>query len=425
MATDLFGKYYNNPTKSSIYTNMMCNNSSMDELSFNISDNEGVISDNNKTLSTIDLSDVNVTMTQYTSDMKTINPFSYIYIKGMYQGDTLMSKFYGKMPEHITDIDGWEMNCCVIFSLKFRDKNGNIKHMVVPVEGDYYTEKTFIDEINEFFETVNIDITSSYNDGYIRFDSTVAGFEFWINHILFTPNISLDYIYTSILLDEELPFVTYITGDNYSKKYIDFNYSTEVCDFYLKLNESIVAESRVYLFEDIKQYIPKSKYRNGAMKGIVMKATYPQFNTDDIYTYQESLQYVHIKDRLEDYLPIETDINNGKDVYVRRLIDVIDSYNPLYDNFYINCSCDCTGCLDNRNEDDIIADIISKDNVIGLDGFVKYAHEKNLWNTVGQFYVRTSVDDIPDDPYCKNYIPSIIIYNPNPFPVIVNYLTFA
>ena len=48
-----------------------------------------------------------------------------------------------------------------------------------------------------------------------------------------------------------------------------------------------------------------------------------------------------------------------------------------------------------------------------------------MWNTVGQLYIRTSIPDDPSEPYCKNYIPSMIVYNPNPFPVIINYLTFA
>ena len=156
MGTDLFGKYYNNPTKSSIYSQLSCNGRSADELSFDINGNEGVITDNANTLATIDLSDVHVPMTQYTSDMKTINPFTYIYIKGMSYGDTLSSKFYGKIPEEYTDVIDWEYNCSVIFSLKYRDNLGNIKYPVVIVGGNVIREETFIDEINLFFESNNI-----------------------------------------------------------------------------------------------------------------------------------------------------------------------------------------------------------------------------------------------------------------------------
>ena len=84
MATDLFGKYYNNPTKSYIYSNILCNGDSGDEMSFDIVGGDGVISSNDETLSKIDLSDVHVGLTQYTSDMKIIDPYSFIYIKGIF-----------------------------------------------------------------------------------------------------------------------------------------------------------------------------------------------------------------------------------------------------------------------------------------------------------------------------------------------------
>ena len=43
MSTDLFGKYYNNPTKSYVYADMLCNGASGDEISFDITDNKGTI----------------------------------------------------------------------------------------------------------------------------------------------------------------------------------------------------------------------------------------------------------------------------------------------------------------------------------------------------------------------------------------------
>lgn len=423
MGTDLFGKYYNNPTKSSIYTHLTCNGRSGDELSFDINGSEGVITDDANTLASIDLSDVHVPMTQYTSDMKTINPYTYIYIKGMSYGDTLSSKFYGEIPSEYTDVLDWEYHCSVIFSLKYRDNEGNIKYPVVIVGGDIERNENFIDEINLFFDSNNITISASYNDNFLRFDSTKQGFEFWINHVTFLPTTSTKDIYNKLENTSEYPWMVYVAEETYNKKYILCDYPNEICDIFKTLNNLYTTEDRIYIFEDFNQYIAPRKYRNGAMKGIVLKATYPTFNADDIYDYQESLKFAHITDRIEDYIPVANEIINGNDVYFRRLIDVIDSYNPLYDNFHITCSCDCTGC--EPKEEDIMLNIISKDNVIGLDGYVKYLHRKNLWNTVGHFYARTAVEDVPDEPYCKNYIPSIIIYNPNPFPVIINYLTFA
>ena len=426
MSTDLFGKYYNNPTKSSIYSNLTCNGRSADELSFDITGSEGVITDNANTLSSIDLSDVHVPMTQYTSDMKTIDPYSYIYVKGMSYGDTLMSKFYGQIPDSIHSVDNWEYNCSIIFSIKYRDyKNGKNKNLIACVSGNIISESTFIDEINMFFEHADITMESSYNNGYIRFDSTKAGFEFWINHVMIVPNTNIDVIYTA--LNNDYNWIVYVNDDTNVKKYIDCESSVDVCKIFKQLNDNInIDTGRCYLFEDLKQYISNKKYRNGAMKGIVLKSTYPMFNSDDIYDYQESLKIAHIVDRIEDYIPIPEEISEGNDIHLRRLVDVIDSFNPLYDNYHVICSCDCTGCEPTQiTKDEFIIEKLNEENVIGLEGYCNYLTDNNMWETVGHFYARTSISDDPNEPYCKNYIPSVIIYNPNPFPVIVNYLTFA
>ena len=119
MATDLFGKYFNNPAKSEIYSNLVCNGSSADEISFDIVNSEGIITDNANTLASLNLADIHVPMLQYSSDMKIIEPYSYIYIKGMIFGDTLMSKSYNKVDEYITNVENWQYNVAVMFCIKY------------------------------------------------------------------------------------------------------------------------------------------------------------------------------------------------------------------------------------------------------------------------------------------------------------------
>ena len=345
----------------------------------------------------------------------------------MSYGDTLMSKFYGKIPETITDVDNWEYNSTIAFSIKYREqKHGITRRIVAIVGGDIVREVNFIDEINLFFECVEIPAESSYNDGFIRFDSTKTGFEFWIDHVMFIPNILVEDVYTA-LEGENYPWIIYISEETYNRKFILCDYVSTVCDIFKHLNEIYQPETgRIYLFEDLKQYISNKKYKNGAMKGIVMKATYPQFNTDDIYDYQEALKMAHITDRVETYIPVPEKLNEGKDIHLRRILDVVDSFNELYDTFRVVCSCDCTGCEEsNKTEDEFITEILSSEHVIGLEGYCDYITKHDLWNTIGQLYIRTSIPDDPSEPQCKNYIPSLIVYNPNPFPVIVNYLTFA
>ena len=65
----------------------------------------------------------------------------------------------------------------------------------------------------------------------------------------------------------------------------------------------------------------------------------------------------------------------------------------------------------------------SKYDAIGLYGYANYLTKRNLWMNMGQLYVRTTVED-DESSNTRNLIPSFIIYNPNNFPVTVNYMTF-
>jgi hypothetical protein len=89
MPTDLFSKYYDNPTKSYIYADILCNNgTSDDEISFNFNDSNGEITDNNGVLSSLDLSQIHVPLRQYLSDSIILGPNEYRYIRGWVIGDS-------------------------------------------------------------------------------------------------------------------------------------------------------------------------------------------------------------------------------------------------------------------------------------------------------------------------------------------------
>ena len=66
----------------------------------------------------------------------------------------------------------------------------------------------------------------------------------------------------------------------------------------------------------------------------------------------------------------------------------------------------------------------SKYDAIGLYGYANYLTKRNLWMNMGQLYARTTVDD-DESANTRNLITSFLIYNPNNFPVTVNYMTFA
>ena len=68
--------------------------------------------------------------------------------------------------------------------------------------------------------------------------------------------------------------------------------------------------------------------------------------------------------------------------------------------------------------------LLSCQRTMGVEGYCAYCTKNNLWKNMGQLYSLTSIED-DEDPYCRNLIPSFIVYNPNPFPVQLNYIIFG
>ena len=149
--TDLLGEYFNNPTKSYIYTNLICNRPSGDEVSFDINASNGEISNNDEVLSKVDLSDIHVGLSQYTNDMKIIEPYSYLYIKGMLYGDTYCTKVYGRLLGELVEYENWMYNGILFFVIKYTDTtNGTVVVKSLKCSGNLSEEKTFIDTANEY-----------------------------------------------------------------------------------------------------------------------------------------------------------------------------------------------------------------------------------------------------------------------------------
>ena len=114
MASNLFGEYFKNPTKSYIYSNIQCNGSDAD-MSFDIIGSEGVISDSDNSLAHIDLADVHVPVSQYTGNLRILDPYSYMYIKGEYFGETKTSKTFGKIVVDDETPEDWMYRGIIFF----------------------------------------------------------------------------------------------------------------------------------------------------------------------------------------------------------------------------------------------------------------------------------------------------------------------
>lgn len=506
MATDLFGKYYNNPTKSYVYADMLCNGASGDEISFDIVDNTGVISNNENALSSIDLSGIHVSLTQYTNDMKIIDPYGLIYVKGISQGGSFTRKAFGVISDKVLETEDWQYRTTLIAHIKYVNDFGDKVIKCITASGNILDEISFIDVTQELLDDAKIPINVTYENNYLYFTSTVEAYDFWIANIelmhylgdntieddfpeIFSPNensenssndLGFGYdnswdaavnggiitgtstnsvnAYTTPISEEAYRYIY----DNIGKKMIS-DTSTEFTDM-IPIDSDILFNS--ILFEDLTKYAPPIKYRNGAMKGCIVVATYPEFNDDDILPTQRSLKIGHLVDRVEEFFTLpekyDSSCNNGNcscnnvsniPLYVKILRDVVDSYYSQYEfdmykkwsngYSYMNTTDSWIEPgeipvinFDQHDKDEwthsrvpyyyMLNTIYNDENkyeALGLHGYATYLSKHNLWLPMGQLYARTAVED-DESQQTKNLISSFIIYNPNPFPVTINYMTF-
>lgn len=491
MGTDLFGKYFSNPTKSYIYTNLLCNNGlSGDEYSFDIVNSDGVISDNTSTLASIDLSDVHVGLTEYTNDMKIIDPHSFIYVKGISRGLSYCKKYFGIVSLKVLEDEEWMYKTTLIFHIKYVDKHGNKVAKCIKASGsldsEYFKDCTFIEKCQELFDENGINIVISYEDRYITFTGGELGYDFWIPMLElwhYTGEGDIQNVFPELFGDQdsehtnELGFgfddewsnstsgkntVTLGSGNAYTTVISESQYRY----LYDSLGANAVSDDdsdydiidvstndlfSFYLFEDLTKYIPAMKYRNGAMKGVIINATYPIYNAETIKDVQRALKIGFLKDRVEDFYTTKDNEYTGLPLYVRVVRDVVDAYHsqyeydlykkwsnsythinyhdnwidpeeiPYYDNLHSEWNHSHVPNMYMMNS--LYKDIAHYD-AIGLFGYATYLTNHNGWETFGQLYARTTVnDDESTDTY--NLIPSFLIYNPNDFPVTVKYMTFV
>lgn len=495
MATDLFSQYYNNPTKSYIYTNLTCNGASADEISFDITDSAGVISDNEDVLASLGLEGVHVPLTQYTVDMRILNPYEILYIRGIDRGASYMTKAY-KLCNSDAIYEDWMYESGITFAIRCTDGKSTKRTHLIKACGDLNEDVTFIDVCQKKFDSLSLPINIEFDEKEreIIFTSTQLGYEFWVSHIIlwqkmvdpstgqYVENDTLDELIDDIFKNtiektrfsfgftdeyiaehgfiEDSAFETVntymemISNTNYEHRYHMINilngFNKE-----MNFNENDHYLITCFMYEDFSKYVPAYKYKNGAMKGCLVVPTYPVYNAEDIMDYQKALRIVHIEDRVEDYLtPLKYDYFNLP-FYIRVIRDVVDSFSTKaeYDTYCKWCKnfkpwilsdeipgpeLFCPHKHDSQDQENgwtheeipmqtlmssVYEDEMMRD-FMGLYGYCNYATKHNLWMTFGAFYARTTVDD-DESTDSRNLIPSLIIYNPNSFPVTIKYMTFS
>ena len=388
MATDLFNNYYNNPQKQSIYTNMSCpGGSSEDEYSFSINGSEGIISNNKDILASIDLSKINTNLSEWNTSSKILPANSITYVEGMSCGESYKSFTFGKFDCVLLDQNNWLAYVPVSFDIEYVNKCNVPCTARIEEEGSNAEE--LITNINTKLSDLGINVICTLNSfdensnvkNLITFTAGEVGYDFYINHLV------------------------YFTYD----KFEEYIHILEECE---------------------NMYVPAKKYRNGAMKGIVIIPKYPIYNANNINSSMKSLKVVHVKDRVAFYLKNKNIYEN----YKKHIVDIFAGYfNP---DEYKNCLCladknyDINDINDMWLNDEADAWVTVSNNAKVLAGHVggtyamaNWATLNNMWTSFGDAYIVLASNDDLTSHEC-NLIPGILIHNPNNFDIKVNLITF-
>ena len=397
MATDLFNNYYNNPQKQAIYSNLVCPGAaSEDEFKFTINDGVGQISNNKDVFSTIDLSKISSSLSEWENSSKIIPANSIYHITGKSYGESYKRIVYGKFYEEFIDYI-FDNEIRINFVISYL-KNDNLPCTdVISVTG--YSLVELVENINNKFDdlhaNVDCEIISYPNNDLMEllsFQSNKLGYDFYIDNVSY-------YIMCDDIADD----------------------CHDSCECYHEFP----------MEESLSLYIPAKKYRNGAYKGLLVVPTYPKYNANDITSDQKSLMITHVNDRVNMYFR-----NNKNDLYKKYVFDVFSDLSLVaeYDNCIIfndktynddNDLSDMWLNDDNKSEFTIVSNglKILSNKLLGLYGYCNYATINKLWNRFGDMYCIIGATDMENtDTY--NYINDAIIYNPNNFDIKVNIMTW-
>jgi hypothetical protein len=370
MAVDLFNQYYSNPKKQFVYTNMTCSSaSSADNTNFIINNTEGQISNGTDILSSLSLSSIKESVTEWSNQTKTIEPYSILYLQGLDFGLTFMQRGYGQIDASLINTNLWEYFVRLDASFGYLE-GGASKTLSISIKADYENHINIIDALNNSFALTNAPFTVELKDSSVLlFTSSISGLEF------------------SALTDVSLSTIE----NDVSNPYSPF-------------------EATSYVLNQIDSYyVPAKKYPNGAYKVLLITADYPKYNASSIDESELSLQIAHIKDKVDLY---EKDTSTNQ--YNKLTKYVVDSYFNQDEFSYF-------AWANPNNNTDVSAISDASTNYIGLYGYINWIESNELWKKFGSLYAIISAGDDLGSSHL-NLISSPIIYNPNSFPIRLNIL---
>lgn len=400
MATNLFNEYFTDPKKQYIYTNLTCRGKNdSGDTNLSISDNSAVITNGDDTLASLDLSSIKEYITDWRNESRIIEPYQFVYFRGYTEGLAYQRNVYAKIPSYIVENENFEYYSAIEFFIKYY-KNGC--SFITKIEGVGSKDKTFIEAANEQLEQYELPVELSYDSNAIILTSSVLGYDYYISSDFTTNSVK----FSTVILDD--PSI-------YDSSTID--------------SSSLINKQVIYLYDYCEGYVPPKKYRNGAFRAVIIKPTYPQFNSEDITDEQKSLEIAHIQNRIEIDTPIRVQSEEGCVKFYQKCIkDVFDSYSEIgeLEKFNKWRNIDAIAC--DADEEEYRVYNIDKDNfensgenITGLYGFINWVQKNNKWTKFGPMYMVITPKDTVYSNYC-NLVESFVVYNPNPFPVKVDCL---
>lgn len=200
-SSNLFKSLYStdNSIQNSGFTCLNARNES--ETSFDITNDNGVISDSNgNTLAQIPLNIIHAEdLSQYNIETRILQPYSCYVLQGQEYG-LAYTTYHFQIPECITSIENYEAYLGVEFDIIYNQHHHKHRHIEIPVNGSDFT-----DALNEYLEKWEIEITASIQtmkcehdpdktDEYLVLQAQNEGYFFFVKNVRILPGIlSEDY----------------------------------------------------------------------------------------------------------------------------------------------------------------------------------------------------------------------------------------
>lgn len=226
-------------------------------------DGIGIISGSD-ILSKIDLSNLSIAISSYSTEIKILREREVTYVPGLTKG--LQQRQQGFLFPYLVSDDEtknpyfFQVDLSINYYKNFRFQNKNIE-----ASADNSTGINIIDALNIKFGDLDLDITASMDSSALIFTGNLDGFDFSIS------NVILGIIDASMNSESIFPHEANLPS---------------------------------YILEEGENYdIPYAKYPNGAMQGIIMRGIYPKSTPQT--PYDKWLFINHVTDYVTVYEPIQ------------------------------------------------------------------------------------------------------------------------